>query len=148
MLVRFERVPAARPMERDFFKFEREIGSMFDDVISGGRAAESGYTPAVDVAEHPAETVIVAELPGVRKEDVKISFDKGVLTFSGERKATAVPEGATWHRNEVSSGAFSRSIALGHDVHADGISAGMANGVLTIVVPKAEKAKAREIAIR
>jgi HSP20 family protein len=148
MFVRFERVPAARPLIRDIFNLEREVGSLFDDVISSGRAARSGYDPAVDIAEYPAETVVVAELPGVRKEDVKISFEKGVLTFSGERKPAAVPEGSTWHRNEIPSGAFSRSVTLGHEVNADAIAAEMANGVLTIVAPKAEKAKAREITVR
>lgn len=148
MFVRFERVPAARPLIRDIFNLEREFGSLFDEAINGGQAAKVAYVPAVDVAEYQAETVVVAELPGVRKEDVKISFDKGVLTVSGERKGTAVPEGSTWHRNELPSGAFSRSIALGHEVNADAISAEMANGVLTIAVPKVEKAKAREIAVR
>jgi HSP20 family protein len=148
MFVRFERIPAARPLVRDIFNLEREVGSLFDDVISGGRVARNGYDPEVDVAENPAETVVVAELPGVRKEDVKISFEKGVLTLSGERKPAAVPEGSTWHRNEIPSGAFSRSIMVGHEVKADAIVAEMANGVLTIVAPKAEKAKAHEITIR
>jgi HSP20 family protein len=148
MFLRFERVPMARPMIREMFDLEREVGSLFDEVITGARAAKGEYAPAVDVAEYQAETVVVAELPGIRKEDVKISFDRGVLTLSGERKATAVPEGATWHRNEIPAGSFSRSIALGHEVNADAISAEMADGVLKIVVPKAEKSKARAIAVR
>jgi HSP20 family protein len=152
MFVRFENFPVARPLVQDVFTLEQEVGSLFDGLISGltsgTRRAGFGYAPAVDVAEYPAETVVVAELPGIRKEDVKIGFEKGVLTISGERKAAAVPEGSTWHRNEIASGTFSRAIELSHEVSADAIAAEMTNGILKIVVPKAEKARAREIAVR
>jgi HSP20 family protein len=156
MFVRFENFPVARPLIQDVFNLEQEVGSLFDGLVSGPmsgpmsgrRRAGFGYTPALDVAEYPAETVVVAELPGIRKEDVKIGFEKGVLTISGERKANPVPEGSTWHRNEIASGTFSRSIELSHEVNADAIAAEMANGILKIVVPKAEKARAREIAVR
>jgi HSP20 family protein len=148
MVVRFERLPVARPLFHDMLNLEREAGSLFDGFIPGMHRTRSKYVPAVDLAEYPAETVVIAELPGVRKEDIKIAFEKGLLIISGERKAAAVPEGSTWHRNEIPSGTFSRSIELAHEVNAEAIAAEMENGILKIVVPKAEKAKAREIAVR
>lgn len=148
MLVRFEHFPVTRPLIHEILDLEREAGSLFDGVMSGMPGARGTYVPAVDVAEYAAETVVTAELPGVNKEEIKIAFDKGVLVISGNRKAAAVPEGSTRHRNEIPSGNFSRSIELAHEVNAEAIAAEMTNGILKIVVPKAERAKPREISVR
>ena len=81
MFVRFENFPVARPLVQDVFNLEQEVGSLFDGLMSGLKSGKSranfGYAPAVDVAEYPAETVIVAELPGIRKEDIDMAVPRG-----------------------------------------------------------------------
>ena len=146
MLVRFDRLPMLN--NHDVLGFEKGIDSLFDGMLRPGMASWSGRMPAVEVAEFPAETVIVAELPGVSKEDVKISFEKGLLTISGERKPSAVPEGATLVRSELRHGSFTRSFEFGHEVNADAISAELVDGILRVIVPKSEEARPKQIAVK
>jgi HSP20 family protein len=146
MLVRFDRFPVRH--NGDVLEFEKGIDSLFDGILRPGLASWSGRLPAVDVAEYPAETVIVAELPGVKKEDVKISFEKGQLTLSGEWKTQAAAEEASHVRNELRRGSFTRSFEIGHEVNADAISAELADGILRVVLPKVEEAKPREISVK
>ncbi|MDH3252853.1 MAG: Hsp20/alpha crystallin family protein [Ignavibacteria bacterium] len=148
MLVRIERFPGTRSLVNELFDFERDIDSMFGRFLgTTARPAVRTY-PALDVAEHENETVVVAEVPGLNKKDIKISVLDGVLTISGIRKERVLPEKSSWVRNEVGTGEFSRSIRLPHEVNTSSISAEMENGVLRIVLPKAEAAKPREISIR
>jgi HSP20 family protein len=98
--------------------------------------------------ENSHEFVVVAELPGVKKEDVKVTLQDGVLTVSGERKQKAVPEESRWHRTEIESGEFHRSIELPTAVDAPAVSAELKDGILRIVVPKAEEARPREITVK
>jgi HSP20 family protein len=102
----------------------------------------------VDIAEQGDESIVVAELPGVRKEDLKISIQDGQLTISGERRQHQLPENSSWLRNEAWSGEFSRTIQLPHEVKEDGVSAELKNGILRIVLPKAEEVRAREIKVQ
>jgi HSP20 family protein len=113
---------------------------------TGSRVAD--FTPRVEVAEDAKETTVHVELPGVKKEEVKISFEKGELTISGERKESSLPEDASWLRSEISSGSFSRVIPIEHEVRTDAIAAEMHDGLLTVSLPKAEAARAREVSIR
>jgi HSP20 family protein len=146
MLVRFERFPMARPDWRNVAEFERDVDSVFNGFFSAG--ANCTQSPAMNFAEHPNESVISVELPGVAKEDVKISLEEDLLTIKGERKASQLPENARWIRNERRSGEFFRTVQLPHSVKADGISAEMAHGILRITLPKAEEARPREIAVK
>ena len=130
MLVRFERIPMVRPALINVAEFEGDNGA------------------AIDLVERPNESIVVVELPGVAKEDVKISLDGELLTIKGERKASGLPDGARWIRSERSSGEFFRTIQLPHPVKADAVSAEMVNGVLRITLPKAEEARPREIGIK
>jgi len=148
MVVRFERIPIARPLVGDILDVERSIDSLFDGFFDAPTAVASRLAPAMDVAEYPAETVVVAEVPGIKKEEVKISFEKGLLTISGERKPHPAPDGSSWLRNEIRSGSFSRTLEVGHDVKAEGITAELADGVLKVVLPRSEQAKPREIVVR
>lgn len=101
--------------------------------------------PAVDIAEQDNETVVIAELPGVRKEDVKITFENDVLTISGERKPYEIPDKARILLHKVRVRNFSRSIEFGHDVDMNKISAELNNGILRVVLPKSESARVRTI---
>jgi HSP20 family protein len=130
MLVRFERIPMARPVWRNVVEFEHE------------------NRPAIDLVEQQNESVVVVELPGVAKEDVKITMEEDMLTIKGERKTPGLADGARWIRSERSGGEFLRTIRLPHAVKGDAVSAELVNGILRITLPKAEEARPREIGIK
>lgn len=148
MLVRFRNLPNVTSFADNIFNLERGIDTAFGDILGRETFVRGGVYPLVDLAEYENESVIVSELPGVLKEDLKISVDNGFLTISGERKSVNLPEGSNWLRNEIGAGKFSRSIELPHEVDAGRISAELSNGVLKIVMPKAERIRPREIQIK
>lgn len=147
MVVRLQRYPGSRPLFEDLFNFEREIDSLFGNFLGTGVSPRVRAFPAIDLAEYENESVLVAEMPGVKKEDVKISLENTLLTLSGVRKENALPEGSSRVRNEVEMGEFSRSIELQHAVELDKVTAEMENGMLRIVLPKPERARPREILV-
>jgi HSP20 family protein len=148
MLVRVERFPVASFPFESFSDFEHGIDDVIESLWRSSASYPSHSFPAVDVAEYENETVVVAELPGVHKEDLNLSLHDGTLTIGGARKALQVPENSSWLRNETSSGEFSRTIELPHDVKTDAIVAELTNGVLRVVLPKSEEVRPREIAIQ
>jgi HSP20 family protein len=115
------------------------------------RNAKSSYAPAypaIDIAEDEKQIVVTAELPGVKKENVKIVFEKSVLTISGERKPFDLPENSRVWLNEMRIRNFQRSIELDHDVDSDKISAEIKDGLLRIVLPKTEASQAHAIEVK
>ena len=105
------------------------------------------WSPAVDIKETEAEYLVNAELPGVKKEDFKISLDEGVLTIEGERRQEKEIKGERTHRVERFYGKFCRSFTLPEYADANAIRAEYLNGVLSVHVPKlkVEKRQALEI---
>ena len=132
----------------NLLNLEREVGRIFGGLDSPSYPPLERRFPSLDVADYGNETVLTADMPGVRREDLKIRSDNNVLTLSGNRPKQTLPEGGSWIRNETWDGAFSRSIQLPRLVKADSITAELNNGVLRIVVPKAEEAKARQIEVK
>lgn len=130
------------------FDFPRTLDNLIDDVFVSDVTPCVSTFPAVDIAERDTETVVVAELPGVKKEDVKITFENNVLTMSGERKPYEIPENARILLNEMRIKEFSRSIDFERDVDSAKISAEMTNGILTVRLPKAESARVRTIEVK
>ena len=110
------------------------------------RVAE--WAPAVDVSETDAEYVIKAELPEVKKEDVKVTMEDGVLTLQGERKQEKEEKGKRYHRIERSYGSFMRSFDLPDNVDSTKAKAEFKDGMLTLSLPKAEKAKSKSLEIK
>lgn len=140
-----------RPL--DAYQSLRRLSAALDEAFSGyqqdeGGAITAAWYPACDVFEDKEAVKIVAEVPGVRPEDVKISLENNVLTIRGEKKQQAEERTDRVHRYERSYGMFERSFALPSTVDADKIQADYQNGVLTVSVPKAEKARPREIQIK
>lgn len=148
MLIKFERTPAFEPLFNDIFRFDRDVDRMFDTLVSNTPGFVSGGFPAIELRSTSEETLLVAELPGVKKEDLKLSVENGVLTLSGTRGEQTAPENSRWLRNELWHGSFSRTVELPHDVNTEKISATLENGLLRVQLPKAEAARPREIAIR
>jgi len=148
MLVRFERRPLNRPLANDLFGLERGIDSVFREFFANPWAVGPRGEPSIDVSEHGNEMVVVAELAGVKKEDLKLTVHDGVLTIAGERKASGLPENSRWLRNETVAGAFSRSIELPHSVKPEAITAELTDGILKVILPTAEEAQVREITVK
>lgn len=148
MVVRVQRYPVFSSPFDSLLNFEREIDDMFGNVLKNVAAPQVRTYPALDVAEYQNESVVVAEMPGVLKEDVKLSVQDDILTISGVRKGHTQSTGTGWLRNEIRTGEFSRSIRLPHAVNQDNIAAELTNGILRITLPKADEAKTREIRIK
>ena len=130
----------------------RRLNALLDEAISGwpvgNGVAPSAWLPSVDVFEDKESLKIVAELPGLKPEDVKITLENSTLTLRGEKKQVAEEKTERVHRYERSYGSFERSFSLPNTVDVEKVEAGFENGVLTITLPKAEKAKPREIAVK
>jgi HSP20 family protein len=110
--------------------------------------AVQAWAPAVDITERKDAYLVAAELPGVGIEDLEITFQDGLLTIQGERHVRADAVGEKVHRTERRYGTFRRSITLPSHVQADKIEASAQDGVLLILVPKAEEMQAKRIQVR
>ena len=134
----------------------RRLNQWVDDAFAGwpfapDAATRSGgaWAPAVDIIETKEEIRIVAELPGLTPGDVKLSLENRTLTIRGEKQPSIVEEKeATVHRAERSYGVFERTFTLPDTVDSERVQAGFEHGVLTISLPKAERAKPRSIEVK
>jgi HSP20 family protein len=123
--------------------FGRSLGNNGDS-----RFALADWAPLADVTEDKKEYVIKAELPGVKKEDVKVHVEDGVLTISGERHFEKEEEGKRYHRVERSYGSFERIFTLPNACEAKKIAAKYDNGILTLHIPKNEEAIPQAIDVK
>ena len=126
---------------------QNDLDSLFELPPGLNRQSDlfSGWTPALDLYQDNDNVVAVVELPGMRKEDIEISLQNGVLSISGERKEETTSEGATC--TERSFGKFRRSVTLPTRVDVNQVNAAYKDGVLTVTLPKAEEAKPKQIQI-
>ena len=104
--------------------------------------------PALDVADHENEYVVKAEVPGCKAEDIDISVSGNVLTISGEKKEEKEVKEKDYYHSERSFGSFRRDLSLATDVDTTKIDAECKNGILTVKLPKCEKAKPAKIQIK
>jgi HSP20 family protein len=112
-----------------------------------GRVAKAQWAPLVDITEDDQEYLIKAELPGVEKDQFKITVEDGVLLISGERSTEAEEKNRKFHRVERSYGSFLRSFTMPDDADGAKIKAEFKNGVLKVHLPKSEQAKPRSIEV-
>jgi HSP20 family protein len=127
---------------RGFYDMQGEMNRMFDEVFgslarSGGRQqgeVPSQWAPALDVLQEDGDIVVRAELPGVRQEDVDITFHNGVLTISGVRQAEEQKEGSGYYVRERRYGSFRRSMSLPQGTDESSIRARFLDGVLEVRV--------------
>lgn len=106
-----------------------------------------GWVPLTDIFEDANGLKIVTELPGLKAEDVKLTLENRTLTIKGEKRQVAESQSTKVHRYERSYGAFERSFALPSTVDGNKVEANFEAGVLTVTLPIAEQAKAREISV-
>lgn len=110
------------------------------------RVAE--WAPLVDITEDPKEYLVKAELPEVKKDEIKISVQNDVLVISGERKYEKEEKDKKYHRIERAYGSFSRSFTIPEDADPEKVSAEFKEGVLHVHLPKSDRAKAKSIAVK
>lgn len=120
------------------------LSDIFEDFLSG---FPSAGRPALDIYEDKDHWYVEAEVPGLRKDDVKIEIEGDMLTISGERKIEEEKKGRTFYRTERRWGAFHRRLALPESVRADQAQAAFKDGVLTVTLPKKEEAKRKSISV-
>ncbi len=108
---------------------------------------EFTFTPAIEVSETDNEIIVKAAVPGVDKKDLNISILDNNLIIKGEVKKEKEEKKKNYYKQEIAYGSFSRTIPLPAEVKVDEVKASMKNGVVTITIPKSEKAKAKEITI-
>jgi len=106
------------------------------------------WSPLVDISEDDKEYLIKAELPDVRKEDVKVTAQEGTLTIMGERKFEQEENGRKYHRVERAYGSFGRSFSLPDDASPAKVSAEFKDGMLTVHLVKDEKAKPLQVEVK
>jgi HSP20 family protein len=133
----------------DFGKLRSVFNDLFDENFDHSWALPriSKSYPAVDVLESKDSYLIRAELPGMKKEDIKVEVKNGTLVVSGESKSEKPAEGVEYRHVERVAAKFWRSFSLPETVTQDGIEATYKDGILEIRVPKAEQAKPRQIEI-
>jgi len=143
-----ERSPLA-----EIARWEQQMERRFADLLTGRitrlwdeEDAEIAE-PALDLYEDDNEIVVKAEMPGMTKDDIQISFADNVLTIRGEKKKEEEESGKNYYRSERVYGAFVRSLVLPAEVNPDKARAVFKNGVLEIRMPKTESAKKKEIKV-
>jgi HSP20 family protein len=121
---------------------------MFDAAFDGAALGRGAWVPAVDILETADHVVVVkAELPEMKREDIKVTFENDVLTIEGERTFAKDEEGGRYHRVERGQGAFRRSFTLPDTVDGSRVEAAYADGVLTVTLPRREDARPRQIPV-
>jgi HSP20 family protein len=132
----------------------RGLGRLLDEAFQGwpfgaeASTVTSAWLPATDIFEDDKAVKLVMEIPGLRSEDVKLSLENNVLTISGEKRQEAEERNERVHRYERRYGSFERTFALPSTIDPEQIQATYEHGVLTVTLPKAEKARPREIPVQ
>jgi HSP20 family protein len=129
--------------------FNRLLPGLFGRLPRGGGDVKFDWSPSADISETEQEYLIRAELPAVKKEDVKVTVDQGMITIEGERKQEQEDKTEKYHRVESFQGSFTRSFSLPENVDANAIRCDSKDGVLTVHIPKRvqEKAQAKRIPV-
>jgi len=140
-----------RDGERDpFLSLHREVNRLFDDVFrdfdsrlpsSGRVSAFGGGWPSVEISNGEKDIKVTAEVPGLEEKDIEVLLDDGVLTLRGEKRSETEDNDKQF--SERYYGRFERRIPVGYEVKEDEVDARFRNGVLTVTVPKSEKAQSQ-----
>lgn len=133
------------PFPRELDVLGRKLGKLFGDFPES--EILGAWHPNVDIYDHGTEIVLQAELPGMKKEDVHVEVENHMLILRGEKKREEKVQKDEYFRTERVYGAFSRSFSLPATVDAEKIKAVYKEGILTVRLPKVEKAKPKHVEI-
>jgi len=139
--------------EHDRDELERQLATLLstrEQTGNGGKEAltVAQWSPLVDITEDEKEYLIQAELPDMKKEDVRLTVENGVLAISGERKFEKEEKGRKYHRIERAYGSFVRKFSLPEDADGSNVTANIKDGVLQVHLPKSVKAKLKTVEIK
>jgi HSP20 family protein len=138
---------------KEMDELQRRLGSLFSlapQRVANGKEemTVAQWLPLVDITEDDKEYLIKAELPEVKKDEVKVTVENGVLTISGERKFEKEEQNKRYHRIERAYGSFTRSFAVPDDADDAKVGAEFKDGVLTVRLAKSEKARPKSIDVK
>ncbi len=134
---------------KELTNLKTQMDKIFESLMGSSEDIQSGsWVPPVDIYETENEVVIKAEVPGVAQKDIEIKVEDDTLVIKGEKKFERDMEKETYHRAERVYGKFQRSFILPKSIEKDKIKATLKQGVLTIVLPKKEEVKPKEISIQ
>ena len=137
---------------RELEGIQARLDRVFGEPVQRGSDADnfsfSEWAPAVDIEETADEYLVKADLPDVKKENVKVEFEDGVLTVEGERKLDNEEKGKKFHKIERAYGKFVRRFALPTEVDASRLSADFKEGVLNVHLPKSADGKPKAITVK
>ena len=146
-LIRYESpgFPMFREMEETLDRLNRLFGTRPNGKEN---LLVTDWTPTVDIQETEGEYLVKAELPEVKKEDVKVTVENGVLTLQGERKQEKEEKGKRFHRVERAYGTFLRTFTVPIDADENKVAADFKEGILRVHIPKTEKPRPKAIDVK
>jgi len=133
---------------RDVATLQNRVNDLFGDSLSRAEGTYGTWLPPVEIFEKDESLFLRAEIPGMNEKDIDLQVENGVLTLRGEKKREKELENENVHRAERYYGSFVRTFALPTSVDTEKIRAAYRDGVLEVVLPKAEVAKAKRITIQ
>jgi len=135
---------------RTTLNLRNEFDRLFDSFFNTEEEETSlaAFSPSVDIMEKEKEFLITAELPGIKKDDIKMNIRDNVLTVSGEKKQEKKTEKDNFHRTERVYGSFQRSFRLPDSADQENISAEFKDGVLSVTIPKLKESISKSIDIK
>jgi HSP20 family protein len=141
------------PSFRGLQSLQNDMNRIFDDYFRGDNLVNDSFfsrdwNPAVDIVENNDNYILKAELPGMNKDDVKITLENNLLTIRGEKKNEYAKKEGNYHRVERSYGSFERTFTIPGSIKSNDIDAQYNNGILTLTLPKAEEAKPKMIDVK
>lgn len=152
-LMRWEPSTRWSPL-RELEEMEKRLSGFFRNAPTVGTGdkkeaiAVAEWSPLVDIAEDEKEYIIKAEIPEMKKEDIKLNILDDVLTITGERKYEKEEKGKKYHRVERAYGSFMRSFTLPENSDGSKISAEYKDGMLKVHLPKCEKTKSKAVEVK
>ncbi len=128
-------------------QLQRELEKAYEGNDASGSIATAQWSPTVDIKEEPDRFVILADIPGVKPEDIDVNMEDGVLTIKGEKQSENKTEENGYKRVERTFGTFYRRFSLPDTADPEGITAKTKHGVLELVIPKREAAQPKKIKV-
>jgi HSP20 family protein len=125
-------------------RFSDILDDFFTDAVS---TRQSRFIPSIDVAESDKQFEIEVQIPGMKKEDINVNLENGILTISGERSFKNEKEDKKYHKVETRYGSFTRSLQLPESINPESVKATYNDGILSITVDKSEKKSSKKIKI-
>ncbi len=137
---------------RELEDVSNRLNSLFGKLPARGESgadmlAVADWMPTVDISETDAGYLIKAEIPEVKKEDVKVNIQDGMLTISGERHQEKEEKSQKFHRIERAYGSFSRSFRMPDDADENTVNAEFKDGMLNVTLPKSKKAETKSVSV-